>query len=80
VVCLKHVGITDWVRERLKMSVNTLVSARRTRPGNPSDPVGFVNVQLFKKVTSARENMITKSSRTAGALTHGSVLLGSEQT
>ena len=23
VVCLKHVGITGWVRERLKMSVDT---------------------------------------------------------
>ena len=26
VVCLKHVGITDWVRERLNMSAKTLVS------------------------------------------------------
>ena len=40
VVCLKHVGITDSDRERLKMSVKTLASwsvhARSTRPGNPS--------------------------------------------
>ena len=40
VVCLKHVGITDSDRERLKMSVKTLASwsvhARSTRPGNPA--------------------------------------------
>ena len=37
VVCLKHVGIIHWVRERLKMSVNTL----STRPGSPSGPVAL---------------------------------------
>ena len=43
VVCLKHIGITDSDRERLKMSVKTLASwsahAHSTRPGNLSGPV-----------------------------------------
>ena len=51
VVCLKHVGITDSVRESLKMSVKTLASwstyALSTRPGNPFGPVAL-NVDLFK--------------------------------
>ena len=38
VVCLKHVGITDSVRDRLKMSVKILASvsahAQSTHPGN----------------------------------------------
>ena len=48
VVCLKHVGITDWVRERLKISGKTLASwsAHALSPGNPS-----VNVNLFKGLT-----------------------------
>ena len=39
-VCLKHVGITDSVRERLKISVKTLLSAHalRSHHGNPSGP------------------------------------------
>ena len=52
VVCLKHVGITNSYRERLKRSVKTLASssahARSTRPGNWS---GLVNVDLFKGLT-----------------------------
>jgi hypothetical protein len=41
-VCLKHVGVTDSVRDWLKMSVKTLASwlahARSTHSGNLSDP------------------------------------------
>ena len=47
-VCLKHVDITDSVKEKLKMSVNTLASwsahGLSTGPGNPSGPVA-VNVE-----------------------------------
>ncbi len=42
---LKHVGITDWARERLKMVVNTGPSwstqALSTRPGMLSGPAAF---------------------------------------
>jgi hypothetical protein len=45
VACLKHVGITDSVRNRLKMSVKTLDScsahARSTSPGNLSGPAAL---------------------------------------
>jgi hypothetical protein len=45
VVFLKHVGIPDSDKERLKMSVKTLASwsahARSTCPGNPSGPVAL---------------------------------------
>ena len=81
VVCLKHVGITDSDRERLKMSAKTLASwsahAHSTHPGNPSGPV---NVDMFKGLlTSCAESVITQSSRTAGALMHASLLLASKQ-
>ena len=53
VVCLKHVGIIDSDRERLKMSVKTLASlsahAPSTRTGNLS-----VIVDLFKRSYSQR--------------------------
>jgi hypothetical protein len=42
VVCLKHIGITDSARDRLKTSVKTLASwsvhLRSARPGNQSGP------------------------------------------
>ena len=45
VVCLKHVGITDSDRDRLKMSVKALARlsahARSARPGNPSGPAAL---------------------------------------
>ena len=73
VVCLKHVGITDSDRERLKMSVKTLDrSSAHARPGNPC---GLENGDLFKGLTSAAESMDTQSSGTADALMHVSVLL-----
>ena len=44
-VYIKHVGITDSDRERLKMSVKTLATwsahARSIRPGNPSGPAAL---------------------------------------
>ena len=76
VLCLKHVGITDWVRERLKMSVKSPASwsvhALSKRPGNPFWPCGFLNVSLFKGhiAYGEREN--------SDALMTGSVLLASK--
>ena len=78
-VYLKHVGVTDLVRETLKMSVKTLASwslhALSTRPGKSSDPAGLLIVLL----TSATESVITQLSGTAGALKHASVLLASKR-
>ena len=48
VVCLKHVGITDSDRERLKMLVKTLASwsvhAWSTSPGNVDLFKGFTHI------------------------------------
>jgi hypothetical protein len=59
VVYLKHVGITDSDRERLKMSVKTLASwsanARSTHNGNPSGPEA-----LCVCVCASRKNMLTR--------------------
>ena len=61
---MKHVGITDSVREWLKMSVKTLASwsthVWNTRPGIRL-ACGFVNVDLLIKVlfTSATESVIS---------------------
>ena len=50
-VCLKYVGITDSVRERLKMSMKTFASwsvdALSTCPGKKCLARGLVNVDLF---------------------------------
>jgi hypothetical protein len=71
VVCLKHVGITDSIRERLKISVKTPTSWSAhdpsTRPGNPS-----VNVDLFKGLAHIGYGA-------AGSLMHASVLLASKR-
>ena len=52
VVCLKNVGITDSVRDWLKMSVKTLASwsahARSTHPGNPSGPTALSMLTCLK--------------------------------
>ena len=83
-VCLKHVGITDWVRERLKMSVKTFASwsahVQSTGPGNLSGPSALCMLTCLKVLlTSVMESVITQSSATAGALMHGSVLLTSKR-
>ena len=67
------VGITDFVRERLKISVKTLASwsayAHSTRPGNPSGPAALRLLTCLKVLlTSATGSIITQSSRKAGAL------------
>ena len=84
VVCLKHVGITESIRDMLKMSVKTPASwsahARSTRPGNPSGPAALCMLTCLKVLlTSATESVITQLSGTADALMHASVLLASKR-
>jgi hypothetical protein len=71
VVCLKHDGITDSVRDRLKMSVKMLdswsVHALSTRPGNPSGPATWLMLTCLKVLF------------TSATLVHASVLLASKQ-
>ena len=76
VFCLRHVGITDWVRETLKKSVKTL--ARRSAYALTTHP-GNLKECLKVLLTSVTESVITQSFRTAGALMHGSVLLASKR-
>ena len=83
VVCLKHVGITDSDRERVKMSVKTLASwsvhACSTHPGNPSGPAALWMLAGFEVLlTLAAESVITQLPGTAGALINVSVLLASK--
>ena len=81
VVCLQQVGITDWVRKRLKMSVKTLDSqsahALSTCHGNLSGPAALWMLTWLKVLlTSAAESVTV--IRTAHALMHVSVLLASK--
>jgi hypothetical protein len=80
VFCLKHVGITDWVCERLNISEKTLAScsahALSMRPGILSGPTALrmlTYLNVFLRL--AMESEIPPSSRTAGGLMDGSVLL-----
>ena len=67
VVCLKHVGITDSDRERLKMSVTTAHAHGQRR-------LAVHDLVIRLALTSTAESVITQSSRTAGAFMHVSVL------
>ena len=83
-VCLKHVGITDWVSARVKMAVKTLASwsahALSARFGNLPGPATMSMLTCLRVLlTLAMESKITQSSRTAGALMRGSVLLASKK-
>ena len=77
--CGQHVGITDWDKERLKMSIKMPASwsphALRKCLGIPSGTAALrVLTRLIVLLTSASENLITQSIRTAGALMQGSFL------
>ena len=84
VVCLKHVGITDSDRERLKMSVKTLASwsahAQSTRPGYLSGQAALRMLTCLKGLTTlAAESVITQSSGRADTLMYVSVLFASKR-
>ena len=62
------------------MSVKTLAClytyVQSTRPGNPSGPTAFKQVNIYKVLlTSATESMITQLSGKAGSLMHALALL-----
>ncbi len=78
---LKHEGTTDRERERLKMSVRTLVSwhahARSTRPEIPSGPTALrIFTRLKDRVTFATEieSGLISSAAAAAALSVWAVL------
>jgi hypothetical protein len=84
VVYLKHVGVTDSVRDRLKTSVKTLASwsahAQSTRSCDPSGPAALWLRPLNRSTfTSTMESMIIQSFGTADALMYATVLLASKQ-
>jgi hypothetical protein len=53
VVSLRHVGITDWDKERLKMTVNmpTSCACSENAPWNAVRPDGLMSFDLIKNFT-----------------------------